>query len=328
MGRQKGRMAMLECSGDALPGGARSMLDRVFDACAAAEGISSLPLHAHLMVMDDARIRELNRDTRGVDRPTDVLSYPQMRYARGQTARDCVSALRGLFDPDVSAIALGDIALSLDRARAQAAEYGHSLDRELGYLTAHALFHLFGYDHIKKADRARMRRREEQALDALGITRDAGEGDNMGDVMGDAFDFEALFEAAEAAMRNAYAPFSNFRVGAALRAGDGRVFVGCNVENSSYGLTLCAERGALCAAIAAGARAFTDIAIVSGEGLAYPCGACRQALYEFAPELRVHVRTPGCSPQTHALSQLLPHGFRLDAAREAYTSQELHEVPK
>jgi cytidine deaminase len=93
---------------------------------------------------------------------------------------------------------------------------------------------------------------------------------------------QQLVREAAAAMRNAYAPYSRFRVGAALLAANGRIFKGCNMENASYGLTICAERSAFAAAIAAGARKFKGLAVVvKGKKPAYPCGACLQVMAEF-----------------------------------------------
>ena len=100
---------------------------------------------------------------------------------------------------------------------------------------------------------------------------------------------EKLLELALDARKNAYVPYSGYAVGAALLAEDGRVFTGCNVENAAYGNTLCAERTALVKAVSEGCRRFTKIAIASAGSAPYPCGACRQSLYEFAPELEVLV---------------------------------------
>jgi len=120
-----------------------------------------------------------------------------------------------------------------------------------------------------------------------------------------------LYELAKEATKNSFAPFSQFHVGAALLADDGRIFTGCNVENSSYGVTICAERTALVKAVSEGARNFTAIAIASQNGEAWPCGVCRQMLYEFSPEMSVITGTDEDHLEVVSLSELLPHGFRL-----------------
>lgn len=125
-----------------------------------------------------------------------------------------------------------------------------------------------------------------------------------------------MLEAAQTAAARAYAPFSNFRVGAAILTQGGEVFTGCNVENSSYGLTNCAERTAIFSAVAAGAlnaeRELVAVAVVNPEGaLCSPCGACRQVIFEFGPEAVVIYRAhSGEIAQTKA-KDLLPEGFRL-----------------
>jgi cytidine deaminase len=99
---------------------------------------------------------------------------------------------------------------------------------------------------------------------------------------------DPLVTAARNAQAHAYAPYSNFRVGAALEAADGTVFVGCNIENASFGLTICAERAAICAAVSAGARRFRRAVVVSDiDPPAPPCGACRQMLAEFGLDLPI-----------------------------------------
>jgi len=114
---------------------------------------------------------------------------------------------------------------------------------------------------------------------------------------------------AREAMRNAWAPYSEFRVGAAIEAADGRVFVGCNVESASYGLTICAERMALGAAVAAGARSLRRIAVTTEvEPPAAPCGACRQLLAEFGLNLEVIAAGPS-SERRWTLAALLPDAF-------------------
>lgn len=120
-----------------------------------------------------------------------------------------------------------------------------------------------------------------------------------------------MIDKACAARANAYAPYSNFAVGAALLTTSGNIYVGCNVENASYGGTICAERVAVGNAVVADDRAFEAIAIVTGtETPAAPCGICRQVLYEFNPEMLVIMTTlENDEWEEHTLSSLLPHGF-------------------
>ena len=124
-------------------------------------------------------------------------------------------------------------------------------------------------------------------------------------------DWEHLREQAELARAEAYAPYSNFRVGAALLCESGEVVRGCNVENASYGLCLCAERGAVSAAVARGLRTFIAIAVTSpGPNPATPCGMCRQVLSEFGREIEVRCYAEGKSEGFISTSgELLPHGF-------------------
>lgn len=120
----------------------------------------------------------------------------------------------------------------------------------------------------------------------------------------------ALYELAQAAGVNAYAPYSEVRVGAALRLANGDVVSGVNVENASYGLTCCAERTAVFSAVTGGATSFDAIAIHAGERTAPPCGACRQVLAEFSPEMVVVYRRAGAVVAA-TLSELLPEQFTL-----------------
>lgn len=123
-------------------------------------------------------------------------------------------------------------------------------------------------------------------------------------------ELRALRERALAAMERAYAPYSRFRVGAALLGSDGSIAEGCNVENAAYPAGTCAERAALAAAIARGVRAFRVIVIAStGESPAPPCGMCRQALVEFSPELSIISFTRSGRQARWRLAELLPHAF-------------------
>ena len=122
-----------------------------------------------------------------------------------------------------------------------------------------------------------------------------------------------LVRAARKAMKNAYAPFSHFKVGAAILTSKGDIFTGCNVENSSYGMTNCAERTAIFSAVAAKGPALeiVAVAVTNAQGVACsPCGACRQVIYEFGPEAVVFYQGKDGDAQSH-ITELLPEGFRL-----------------
>jgi cytidine deaminase len=123
-----------------------------------------------------------------------------------------------------------------------------------------------------------------------------------------------LFEAALSAQRAAYAPYSGYRVGAALRTTSSAVFIGCNVENASFPVGLCAEAGAISAMIAAGEQVIAEILIVAdGDALATPCGACRQRIREFAaPETPIHIADHRGVRVSFTQSSLLPHSFGPD----------------
>lgn len=284
------------------PEGLQAFLEQVADACLAEEGIAGA--FAALRIVDEETIRTVNREQRGVDSVTDVLSFPSCNFRSG-TAKDNLKRLKREFDPAVGKVFLGDILLCVRRAEEQAAAYGHSLRRELAYLTAHAMFHLMGYDHIDPADKAVMRPMEEKALGRLGIRRET-EMTGGGDMS-----YQELFDMAVEAAKNSYCPYSKFSVGAALLSEDGRVFTGCNFENVSYGATICAERCAVGNAVSGGARRFSAIAVVGRAGedgwtLAWPCGVCRQVLSEFCEDMDVIVGLPGQDLIVRKLSVLLP----------------------
>ena len=120
----------------------------------------------------------------------------------------------------------------------------------------------------------------------------------------------ALKQAAVAASQNAWCPYSSFRVGAAVLAADGQIFAGCNVENASHGLTICAERNAIGQAVAAGCRDFTALLIFTAtEKPTAPCGACRQVVAEFAPNINVISVCDGAEEIRVSMQELLPKSF-------------------
>jgi cytidine deaminase len=119
-----------------------------------------------------------------------------------------------------------------------------------------------------------------------------------------------LVELAFTMLDKAYMPYSHFPVGAALEGADGSVHTGCNVENAAYGSCICAERTALVKAVSEGCRSFRRIAVVGNSAdYCWPCGSCRQMLYEFAPDLEVLVANKDHDFVKYTLRQLLPHGF-------------------
>ena len=123
-------------------------------------------------------------------------------------------------------------------------------------------------------------------------------------------DIESLIEAAKRARMQSVAPFSNFRVGAAIRTADGKVYTGCNVESASYGLTVCAERVAIWKALSEGERQFTDLAVVADtETLTPPCGTCRQIIWEFARGAKIVFANLEGQSEEFQIADLLPRAF-------------------
>ncbi|MCR4672955.1 MAG: rRNA maturation RNase YbeY [Lachnospiraceae bacterium] len=148
------------------------LLNRVIEAACDYEDCP-YETSVDVLITDSEGIHEINREARGIDAPTDVLSFPNAQYhspsdfshLEDEDSIDC-------FDPDSGELMLGDIVLNTDRIESQALAYGHSERREMAFLTAHSMLHLFGYDHEEDAEREEMERRQEEILTGLGITRD------------------------------------------------------------------------------------------------------------------------------------------------------------
>ena len=131
----------------------------------AAQGVE-VPCEIDVLLSDDAGIHAINLDMRGVDRPTDVLSFPMFELTPGEKPQEEWA------DPDSGCVPLGDMVLSLERVEAQAQEYGHSRERELSYLVVHSVLHLLGYDHLDEGpQKAQMRAREDAIMEEIGLTR-------------------------------------------------------------------------------------------------------------------------------------------------------------
>ena len=152
------------------PENLEAFLTRVADACMEIEGVQGAGFAVR--IVDDEAIHALNLEMRGIDSATDVLSFPTVRYPKGTTARDNPRRLKREYDPAIGYINLGDCVLNLNRAIQQAGEFGHSPERELGYLTAHSAFHLMGYDHMQEDEKRIMRDMEKCAMQKLQLWRD------------------------------------------------------------------------------------------------------------------------------------------------------------
>lgn len=138
-------------------------------AALAAEKVPA-PCEVNVLVTDDETIRVLNREARKIDKATDVLSFPAFQFEPGKLPED----LSPYIDPETGLLPLGDMAISYEHAKRQAKEFGHSVKREVGYLTVHSILHLLGYDHVDEGEmKQQMREREEAICAALDLEREA-----------------------------------------------------------------------------------------------------------------------------------------------------------
>ena len=142
------------------------LLEKVIRAALEAEKVP-VPCEVDVLLTDDAGICQINLEQRGIDRPTDVLSFPMFQFVPGEPPSD-----ERYEDPETGLVPLGDMVISLERAREQGEDYGHGVRRETAYLAVHSVLHLLGYDHVDEGPmKAQMRAREEAILGVLGITR-------------------------------------------------------------------------------------------------------------------------------------------------------------
>lgn len=140
-----------------------ALLRRSVKTALQSEGVTQ-PCEVNILLTDDEGIHEINLAMRGVDRPTDVLSFPMFDLAEGEHPDEC--------DPETGRVPLGDMCISVERAHAQAREYGHSFEREICYLAVHSTLHLLGYDHMDEGERKRrMRGREEAVMSVLKLEK-------------------------------------------------------------------------------------------------------------------------------------------------------------
>lgn len=148
----------------------RSLFERVV---AAAADYIKIPYESsvNILLTDDEAIHEINKAERGIDKPTDVLSFPAIEFETPGDFSVISKDMVWCFDPETGELLLGDIVISLDTAKRQSEEYGHSFMREAAFLCAHSMLHLSGYDHMEDEERTEMERMQEEILDSLGIKR-------------------------------------------------------------------------------------------------------------------------------------------------------------
>lgn len=151
------------------------LVDNIKNVCdfALKEECVELDYQISLLFVDNEEIREINQETRGIDKATDVLSFPMLDFEEGKVFKDLY--LNYEFDEtykDGDELVLGDMVLSLEKALEQSKEYNHSYEREVSYLVVHSILHLLGYDHMIDSDKVKMRKREEEILNKLDIKRE------------------------------------------------------------------------------------------------------------------------------------------------------------
>ena len=148
-----------------------NIINEVCEKALKAEEVN-IPYQISLLFVDNEEIRDINRETRGIDKATDVLSFPMLDYPKDKVFKEVYKETK--FNEiylDGEELVLGDMVLSLERANEQSIEYNHSFNREVCYLVVHSILHLLGYDHMEDEEKKRMRKREEEILGDLNITR-------------------------------------------------------------------------------------------------------------------------------------------------------------
>ena len=148
----------------------KELIEKVIMGCMDYE---ECPYEAEVNVLltDNESIRQINLEQRGIDSPTDVLSFPMADFDTPADFEPLEEASEDYFNPETGELLLGDIVISTDKVFSQAEEYGHTPQRELAFLVAHSMLHLFGYDHMEEGEREEMERRQREILNGLGITR-------------------------------------------------------------------------------------------------------------------------------------------------------------
>ncbi len=220
------------------------------------------------------------------------------RFFHQDVYTDVISFFYGFSDEDD---VWGEIIICPAVIKEEARSRGEREEQALSIVLIHGLLHLLGYED-EDSEKAKVMEERQEALYQLGEEEE---------------EREKLIQKAKEVRARAYAPYSNFLVGAALLGYNGNIFTGCNVENASFGLTICAERGAVAKALSQGVKEFKKIAIIAdSSSYCFPCGACRQVLYEFAPQLEVIAAKSDIDYEVVSLRSLLPQAFSLKNDRK------------
>lgn len=233
-------------------------------------------------IVDNKSIHEINKEYRGIDKATDVISFAFFDDKDEKVISDVPTSL-------------GQILISYEKAEEQAEAYKHSIEREMSFLFTHGMLHLLGFDHMNKKDELIMFNIQDEILGGHFMTKE-----------------ELIAKAIEA--RNlSYSPYSNFKVGAALLTKDGKVYLGSNIENSSYPLCMCAERNAMYNAKMHGMEQdkIEALAVVADtDEPCSPCGACRQVMAEILPKTcKVYLANLKGMVKETTIDELLPFAF-------------------
>lgn len=256
------------------------------------ESVETVELSVSLL--SESGMRDINNEYRQSDSATDVLSFPLWEET-------------GVFTPpdNWEVLPLGDVVLCPEVITRAAKENKKTFIEEFTLNLCHGMLHLCGFDHDSDE-----REKEMWALQSKMVRLFSQTAKMRGNELSPEKARELIAEAKNARI-NAYAPYSDFAVGAAILLEDGEIVTGCNVENASYGMTLCAERNAMSTAVARGRKKAIAIAIVGDEGkICPPCGACRQFLVEFNPLMTV-VLEDKAGITSYTLEDLLPAHFSL-----------------
>jgi cytidine deaminase len=248
------------------------------------EEIDKKKTEVNIYLVTDDEIRLINKKNRDIDEPTDVLSFAM-----------------NVNDPETGCELLGEIVISLERAKEQAKEYGHSEERELAFLCLHGMLHLLGYDHDNVENENIMIGKQVRYINKI-----------KNEIIGQDKVIRTCILKARNLLKKAYAPYSGFRVASVLATGDNKYFEGVNIENASYGATSCAERNAIFSAVTKGKKNIKLIVIASDlEGLIYPCGICRQVMTEFfRPWTKIAVTARDNSCKIYRLHEIIPEYFK------------------